>query len=221
VKRNVVRRIQAAFYGALVLATGAISAILAHVLIDVAGDYLLQHDAYDGMQHHSRAIFAAIAVALAAFVALRFLWEALDRRCTSLTGLLRGLRAARGASALRFIAIVVVVAFVALLAMEYADASSDRVVVDGLEGLLGGSLSLGLSTVVFVSIAVAWLVRLALHALADWEPVLAALVERLLGRETDRGPARAMREPLTITLDGACRLARRSGKRAPPLPTPA
>jgi hypothetical protein len=221
VKREVVRRIQAAFYAALVLVTGAISAILAHVVIDVAGDYLLSHDAYDGMAHHSRAIFAAVAVALAAVVALRFLWEALDRRCTSLTELLRGLRIARGASPWRFVACVVAVALVALLAMEFADALADRVVVDGFEDLLGGSILLGLGSVVFVSVAVSWGVRLALHALADWEPVLVALVERLLGRDTDRSPSHAAHEPLTITLDGACRLSRRSGKRAPPLAAPA
>jgi hypothetical protein len=221
VKRQVVRRIQAAFYGALVLVTGAISAILAHVVIDVAGDYLLPHDAYDGMEHHSRAVFAAITVTLTAVVALRFLWEALDRRCTSLTELLRGLRAARGASPWRFVALVVAVAFAALLAMEYADALSDRVVVNGFEDLLGGSFWLGMSSVTLVSVAVAWCVRFALHALADWEPVIAALVERLLGRRSHRSPSLATHEPLTITLDGACRLARRSGKRAPPLFTPA
>lgn len=215
------KRIQVAFYGALVLVAGASSAILAHVVIDIAGDYLLPHDAYDGMNHHSRAVFAAIVVALAAVVALRFLWEALDRRCSSLTELLRGLRAARGASPWRFVACVAAVAVVALLGMEYADAVSDRVVVDGLEDLLGGSILLGLGSVVFVSVAVAWCVRLALHALADWEPVLAALMERLLGRDTDRAPLHAAHEPLTITLDGACRLSRRAGKRAPPLATPA
>lgn len=215
------RKIQAAFYGALVLVTGAISAIVAHAVIDWAGDFLLPHDTYDGMEHHSRAIFAAIAVAVAAVVALRFLWEALDRRCTSLTQLLRGLRAARGASPWRFVALVVAVAMVVLLAMEYADALSDRVVVDGIEDLLGGSIWLGLGSVTLVSVAVAWCVRFALHALADWEPVLAALFERLLGRQSDRVQSHAAHEPLTITLDGACRLARRSGKRAPPLPTPA
>lgn len=220
-KREVVRKIQAAFYGALVLVTGAISAIVAHAVIDWAGDFLLPHDTYDGMEHHSRAIFAAIAVAVAAVVALRFLWEALDRRCTSLTQLLRGLRAARGASPWRFVALVVAVAMVVLLAMEYADALSDRVVVDGIEDLLGGSIWLGLGSVTLVSVAVAWCVRFALHALADWEPVLAALFERLLGRQSDRVQSHAAHEPLTITLDGACRLARRSGKRAPPLPTPA
>lgn len=221
VKRGVVRRIQAAFYGVLVLVTGAISAIVAHFAIDIAGDYLLPHDTYDGMDHHSRAVFGAVVVALAAVVALRFLWEALDRRCTSLTELLRGLRAARGASAWRFVALVLFAAFVALLAMEYADALSDRVAVDGVEDLLGGSIWLGLSCVTVVAVAVAWCVRFALQALSDWEPVLAALVERLLGRRTDRSPSHATHEPLTITLDGACRLPRRSGKRAPPLFTPA
>lgn len=216
------RSIQTAFYGALVLVTGATSAILAHFVIDFAGDYLLRHDTYDGIEHHSRAVFAAVVVALAALVALRFLWEALDRRCTSLTELLRRLRGARGASAWRFVALVVMVAFVTLIAMEYADALNDRVVVDGVEDLLGGSISLGLGSVILVSVAVAWCVRFMLHALADWEPVLAALVERLLARNDDRPPSHATHEkPLTITLDGACRLARRSGKRAPPLCTPA
>ena len=220
-KREVVRSIQGAFYGALVLVTGAISAILAHVVIDVAGDYLLRRDAYDGMDHHSRAIFAAIAVAVGAGVALRFLWEALDRRCASLTELLRRLRAARGVSPWRFVALVVAVAFVTLLAMEYADALSDRVLVNVLEDLLGGSPLLGLGSVTLVSVAIAWCVRFALHALADWEPVLAALVQKLLGRSNDRQPSHATHVPLTVTLDGACRLARRSGKRAPPLLTPA
>lgn len=220
-KSKVVRSIQAAFYGALVLVTGAISAIAAHIAIDLAGDVVLAHDTYDGIAHHSRAIFAAIVVAIAALAALRYLWEALDRSSTSMTDLLRRLRAARGASAWRFVALVVAVAFVALLAMEYADAITDRIAINGFKDLLGGSMWLGLTSVTFVAVTIAWCVRFALHALADWEPVLAALVERLLGRSDDRAPSHARHEPLTITLDGACRLARRSGKRAPPLSAPA
>ncbi|HZZ00659.1 MAG TPA: hypothetical protein VFE36_13910 [Candidatus Baltobacteraceae bacterium] len=215
------RTIQAAFYGALVLVTGAISAILAHFVIDAAGDVLLAHDTYDGIAHHSRAVFGGIVVAIAAVVALRYLWEALDRRCTSLSELLRRLRFARGASPWRFVALVVAVAIVALLAMEYADALSDRVVVGGFEDLLGGSIWLGLVSVIVTGIAAAWCVRFALHALADWEPVLVALLERLVGRDSGSRPSHASHEPLTFTLDGACRLARRSGKRAPPFATPA
>lgn len=215
------RTIQAAFYGALVLVAGAVSALLAHVAIDLAGDVLLARDTYDGIAHHSRAVFAAIVVLVAAAVALRFLWEALDRRCSSLTELLHRLRAARGVSAWRFIALVVAVAIVALVAMEYADAVSDGIAVDGFEDLLGGSIWLGLSSVTCIAVAVAWCVRLALHALADWEPVLAALLERLLARDGVRPSAHAPHAPLTISLDGACRLSRRSGKRAPPALTPA
>lgn len=216
------RSLQGAFYATLVLVSGAIAAVLAHAAIDFAGDFLLAHDTYDGIEHHSRAIFGGLVLAAAALVALRYLWEALDRRCGSLTSLLRQLRTARGVSPWRFVLLVVIVALVALVAMEWTDAVLDGVRIDGLEDLLGGSLALGLSITIVAGIGVGWLVRLGLHALADWEPVLCAFLASLLPHvRGDRALAPQAYHPLTVSLDGACRLARRCGKRAPPLFTPA
>ena len=221
-KSRSVRSIQGAFYAALVLLAGAISAVFAHAAIDVAGDYLLAHDAYDGIAHHSRALFGAIALVAVALVALRFLWEALDRRASSLTGLLRGLRAARGTSGWRFVLLVSAVAFVALVAMEWTDALLDGVRIDDFADLLGGSGVLGFGIVTLTGLCVGWLVRLGLQALADWEPAIAAFFARLLPRRCDERPIVPERfRALAGSLDGACRLARRHGKRAPPLLAPA
>jgi hypothetical protein len=212
-----VRATQAAFYAALVLFAGATAAVLSHVAIDVAGDFLLAHDTYDGMPHDSRALFGGIAVALAAIVLLRFAWEALDRRSGSLFALLGRLREARGASSPAFVALVTAVATIALMAMEYVDLRLAGAHVGGVAGLFGGSLLLGPGTTFAVAVGVGWIVRALLGALSSWQPALCALLDRLLPRAyPDRARVQYAGLTLSSTLDGACRLARRGGKRAPP-----
>jgi hypothetical protein len=216
-----VRSVRSAFYAALVLLCGATAAVVAHVVIDVAGDFVLARDSYDGLAHHSRAFFLGIVVVLAALVALRFLWEALDRRSGSVTALVRYVQAARGASPWRFGILVAAVAIAGLVAMESLDAMLSATRIDGVEDLLGGSVLLGLGTTLAVSALVAGAARALLGFLAAWEPVIAAFVGRLL---TCRPASPAMHAPrsvrLTCSLDRACRLARRGGKRAPPMLTP-
>lgn len=216
------RSVQAAFYAALVLAAGVTAAVVAHVTLDVAGDFLLAHDSYDGVVHHSRALLAGVAVAVAAVVALRFVWEALDRDSHSLVTLLRRIRAARGVSNWRFIALVAIVAVAGLVAMEFVDCVLASAPIGGVADLLGGSLPLGLGTTAIFGLAIGGALRVLLRLLADWEPNIAALVERLLPRQA-LSPSSAFerRARRNLALDGACRLARRAGKRAPPLPTPA
>ncbi len=53
----------------MTLASAFVAALVAHVAIDVAGDYLLAHDTYDDHAHGSRYV-ASIALAIAAIATL-------------------------------------------------------------------------------------------------------------------------------------------------------
>jgi hypothetical protein len=216
-----VRLIQSAFYAALALAAGATAAVASHWAIDVAGDFLLAHDTFDGIEHHSRAAFVGIAVALSALVLLRFLWEALQRHSGSTLSVVRTLRTAADAPPWRFVALVVTIAVAGLAAMELADAGIAGAPIDGVADVFGGSLALGIGTTVTIAVAIALCVRALLRAFANFEPAIAAFIFRMLRYGvTDRTIRHTAFAPVTVYIDGARRLARRRGMRAPPFLTP-
>jgi len=211
VKKRAVRLVQSTFVGVLALAAGATAAAVAHWAIDAAGDVLLAHDTYDGLAHHSRAGFLGLAILLAALAFLRYLWQAYHRRAGSMR-----------VPALPFVASVVMMSVLGTIAMEAIDAAAAGVAIDGIDDIFGGSLALGLSATVLTGIVSALFARAVLDLLIECEPAVAEFLVRILHHQI-HGPASHVRVHvvLTLTLDGACRLARRSGKRAPPHLTPA
>ena len=212
--------IPGALQAALVLVTGAIAAVAAHVTIDVLGDFLLTRDTYDGIAHYSRTLFIDAIVLSVALIVVRAVWEAFDRRPGASIAILR--RLTPQTSPWRFVTLVVVTALVVLLSMERADAIMAGTAVHGIGDLLGGSIALGASAVA----AIGALTALAMHAvitlLGRCEPAIAAFFDRMMSRLSQRLlPRRLAYRWLGLSVAGACRLAWRAGKRAPPLPTPA
>ena len=204
---------RSAFYGALVLLAGATAAVFAHVAIDVSGDFLLPHDTYDGMDHHSRAVFIGIAVVLAGIFALRFIAEALGRRSVSLLPKRCGFG---------FVALVIASAIVALAGMEAYDALAAGVRIDGIQDLFGGSLALGTGWTAGIAVFIALLVRALISALTRWEPAIAAFFVRLLIARVAGADVRRMgRDRQAVVRNDAFRFSRSGGNRAPPATAPA
>ncbi len=203
---------------ALVLVFSALlSAALAHVAIDTLGDYLLAHDAYDGMGHATRSVLASLALAGAVAFAFRQLLAALD---ATPDGRRRAVHLARALLPRRlgpFAAGVVALAFVALCAMEALDAHAAGIPIDDPGDLLGGSIALGTITLVACAAGVAAAVFSALHALFGLTLAVARAVHALFVRRAGvtRKPLSLRRHVRRFTMHP--QLARRTAKRGPPL----
>jgi hypothetical protein len=211
------RLIQLGFYVLLVVLAATIAAVLAHVTIDVLGDFLLAHDTFDGVEHHSRAVFLGIFVLVAGLVALRFVWELMGRGVGSLRELLRRLRTARGSSPIHFVLHVIAVAVVGLVLMEFLDCTISGSEFRDVADLMGGSLLLGGSTTTVLGAIVAIAVRALFGLIVDWEPCIAAVISRFLCCACACAPAGEQYNPEARFLGKrASPLARRGGKRAPP-----
>jgi hypothetical protein len=211
-----------AFRASLVAIAAAVAALVAHVTIDVAGDYLLARDAYDGIEHQSRAVFVVAIAALALVAGSRLLFDLLDRRCSSTASLLRLVARDLGSPG-AFVLQTIALAFVTLAGMELLDCAAAGTPVDDLADLFGGSLALGL-TATFASGALAgWLLHALVRALARREPELADLVYRIVFATPQaaaefRGVTRE-RDARTA-IERALMLSRRGTKRGPPLLAP-
>ena len=121
------------------------TAAFAHVVIDVAGDYILVRDAYDGMAHHSRALLLAVVGLAVLAGAVRSIFELLDRRCASTTSVLAAVRDALG-NPVHFALASAAFAIVALVGMESFDCWLSGRPVDDVGDLFGGSVTLGAGT---------------------------------------------------------------------------
>lgn len=163
----------------LVALTAAVAAACAHVVVDVAGDYLLARDAYDGIAHHSRGILLAAVGGCALVLLARVLFDALDRHAVSTNSLLTLLRATIG-SPVRFAVETATVTVALLAGMEYFDCASLGVRVDDFGDLFGGSIVLGVTSALACGAIVGAVVHLLLRRLAAYEPALAELLYSLL-----------------------------------------
>lgn len=216
------RAIQSAFTVALVVVTSAAAAVLSHVAIDALGDVLLPRDAYDHVQHHSRAIFAGLALVVAGVLALCWLLEALGRKNGSVVSFLLRLRNGIGTSPWVFAGIATLVALGALVGMETLDCQIDGVQIGGLANLLGGSIALGLAATAFFGSLLGCVAHAFVRILAAWEPRIAARLEALLSPKTQKAPDACQRLDV-CGLPRACGSlsARSLSKRGPPLAAPA
>ncbi|MGA8796668.1 MAG: hypothetical protein WB526_06330, partial [Candidatus Cybelea sp.] len=85
----------------LTLCAAAAGAVLAHVAIDVVGDYALATDSYDHLHHSSRELISGVALAIAAILVgrgLRGCCEIAQRNRTRLAQTAYGMREAVGYS---------------------------------------------------------------------------------------------------------------------------
>jgi hypothetical protein len=201
----------------VVLFSALLAAALAHLAIDVLGDFMLAHDAYDGMEHTSRSVFACLALAAAVAFAFRQLIGALDVRDAGRRRTMNVLRAAVPRRLLPFVVVTAACAIVALCAMELIDARSAGVAVDDAGDLFGGSLALGVSTTLACALAVACAVFAALRALVGLTAaVVRAVLELFVRRAAGAAkPLAYRRRARAFALHP--QLARRASKRGPPL----
>lgn len=218
---SALRGVQRMLHLALVGLAASIAALLSHVVIDVAGDYLLKRDAYDGIAHGSRGIFVIAIAALTLAVAARLICDLLDRRCGSAASLLRLVRCSLG-KPLAFIAQTLVAAVVTLIAMEMFDCLAAHVTVNRAADLLGGSLPLGLSAVFVAASLTGWLVHRVVAVVSEREPEIRNLICYLMTL-TLCAPesARVTKRPAAAhSIARALLLSARGSKRGPPLPIP-
>jgi hypothetical protein len=151
---------------------------MAHVTIDVIGDYALTHDSYDNLAHGSRELIAGVALVIAVILAARGL-----RGCCDIAQINRSrlIRVAFGArETVGYLLAAVAACCVLVPAMELVDGSLDGAAVRQLGDAFGGSLLLGLIT----TAVCATLMALIVFAVARWllahRDTIAAIIETLL-----------------------------------------
>lgn len=200
----------------LLLCAAAGAAALAHVAIDVVGDYALPHDTYDHIAHDSRNLIAGLALVAAMLIAVRGL-----RLCCDLAAADRGRLPGGNLSwraILAFVGIVTAAATVLVPVMELLDARLDGIPLDGFADAFGGSVLLGVA----VTIVCALLVAGAVLALAAWilahRAAIETIVVWLLGRDRESAVknARARRRSFVRLRHPALVFALRLCKRGPP-----
>jgi hypothetical protein len=214
-------RISARVFGltAIVL-TASLAAVLAHVAIDVAGDFVLPHDTYDRIAHHSRLVALAVAAVLGAGSFLTVLAAGFsDAR--RYRGALRALVRSRiTRSTWGFVGLVAAAALPALIAMESVDAFVESGRLPDFAAALGGSIPLGLATLVTLSITLGWALWRTLKIVDASHRRIASALERLITRREATDASHVASCELIAPENSPARvsvLARRAGKRAPPL----
>lgn len=166
----------------LAFCAAAAGGALAHVAIDVVGDYLLPADSYDHLAHSSRGLVTGLALALAAVLAARGL-----QVCCTIASAHRGRLARPALGALGTLGLFAgaVGASTALVpAMEWLDGRIDGAPVARLADAFGGSLLLGLGTTLICAAFVALLVYGFARWLISHRDSIATMIETLLRRIT-------------------------------------
>jgi len=132
--------------------------VLAHLAIDIAGDYLLPLDTYDVLAHGSRAATTLVALLVACTAMWAIGRSALAEVRGSPGALRKTLASALPSSPWRFIAIVAALSAPILLGMGALDASLAGHDLDDIGDLVGGSFLLAGVCDVLVAALVAWVV---------------------------------------------------------------
>ena len=144
------------------LCAAAAGAALAHVAIDVLGDFALANDSYDHVAHGSRELVSGVALFLAVVLAARGL-----RICCEIASINRSripLPIRRLPEALGFVGAAVAGSVALVPAMEWLDGRLAGAPVLALGDAFGGSVLLGVITTVVCAAAIAF----AIYAVARW-----------------------------------------------------
>jgi hypothetical protein len=185
----------------LALAGAFFAALLAHVAIDVAGDYLLPHDTYDDDAHGSRYV-ASIALLFSVLVALYGYARAVAAETRGARGALcASLRSSIPSSPFVLTALVVGLAVPLLLGMAWLDSLVAGAPIDDVSDLFGGSLTLGIAIVTIASLATAIGLRLFVALVARFHRSIVRVARAIVHTNVPR-----------IAID-ACLVARRARER--------
>ena len=154
------------------LAAAFAAALFAHIGIDVIGDYLLPHDAYDDVAHGSRVLVLAIVAVSLVALAVGALAAAVREARGSVDAFAKSVRSSLTLAFFPTLGVTVVCATLVLMAMECADVRAAGRAIDDLADLFGGSLALGTIVVASASCIFAIGVRALVRALAGAGRVL-------------------------------------------------
>jgi hypothetical protein len=205
---------------AMPLAAAFLAALCAHVSIDIAGDYVLAHDAYDDPAHGSRWL-ASMALAASALGALAALARAVHAETCGRRGALRAvLRAAVPSSVATFALTVTVIALPLLAGMAWLDDFVAGIGVDDVADLYGGSIVLGAGITIGFTLAIAAALHRVVGFLSRYHRTIVRAVEAFV--RTVRARTGSAHRSVSRTRENRPRvlpaLARcTSGNRAPPL----
>jgi hypothetical protein len=162
----------------LALCAAAAAAAMAHVAIDVVGDYALKRDSYDHLQHGSRELLTGVALFAAILLAARGLRICCEIAAANRTRLLRPVLRLR--DALGILGVAVTAGTLIVPAMEYLDGRLDGMPVTRLADAFGGSISLGLGTTVLCAALVSVLVCAVACWLISHRDSIVTIIETLL-----------------------------------------
>jgi hypothetical protein len=215
------RALQTNVFAALMLIGAAgVAALFAHVGIDLAGDVVLAHDTYDGLDHSSRSDVCTVALMLTIGALLRVVWLALSEARTGRATIRPTFDDLFGRGRWRFVCLVCALTLPALMTMELFDIVADGRRLDDVTDLLGGSAWLGLSITIPVAALVALMVRSIAKLVMSSHRALVTVIGRLLAFLLPLCPrvgACALAPSSGLRLRRRSILSRRSGKRGPPL----
>ena len=142
---------------ALLLIAVCVSALTAHIAIDVIGDFALSHDAYDDVVHGSRTWVVLAATGVLSVVSCALIWSALDHALFDRVGSTR-------ISPIRLVFVqrpiyagiaVLFLSLAAVMGMECSDVILSGTKLDGFSQALGGSAWLGVSVTSFCALCAA------------------------------------------------------------------
>ncbi len=162
----------------LALCAVAAGAALAHVAIDVVGDFALANDSYDYVAHGSRELLSGVALFLAVVLAARGL-----RVCCEIASINRSrilAPARRLPEALGFVGAAVAGSLALVPAMEWLDGRLAGAPVLALDDAFGGSLLLGVITTVLCAAAIAFLIYSLVRWLISHHDTIVTIIVTLL-----------------------------------------
>lgn len=162
----------------LALCAAAMSAAMAHLAIDIVGDYALPRDSYDYLRHGSREVVTGFALLVAAVLAARGLRVCCEIATVNRTRLVRPALRMRQTIGMLLGAVAASAAIVP--AMEYLDGRLDGTPVRRLGDAFGGSIPLGLSTTLICATLVALLVYGVARWLISHRDSIATIIETFL-----------------------------------------
>ncbi len=193
------------------------AALIAHIGIDVLGDYALPHDAYDDLAHESRAFVLGLVTILASSLGGAWLLSAVREARGSVDMLSREFRASLSLGRLPFFLTTLGCATILLVAMEALDVKLAGGAIDDLADLFGGSVFLGFGTLVASVFAAVFVARRGVRALANLRRTLVrALAIAFAGRGSYAPAERARPFSRTRILGRELFLTRLRKGRAPP-----
>jgi hypothetical protein len=203
-----------------VACAAALAAAIAHVAIDLAGDFVLAHDEYDDIGHGSRLPASEIALLLGLLLALRLLLRAGSNAAVARGALRRAVLVLIGRRPWAFASIVAATTLVATALMEFADTVTAGSARTDVAALFGGSIPLGCGIAIAVALVVAFGLRRLLVFVAGSDAAIARLLESWL-RGSQQVPSGSRTQAVVSPGYGSSfagsSAARRAGKRAPPL----